>query len=38
MQLKGNYKTVDLQTISTGNYIVRIYTETAIVPIKIAKQ
>ncbi|MDR0438508.1 MAG: Ig-like domain-containing protein [Bacteroidales bacterium] len=38
MQLQGDRKTVDLQSIPSGNYIVRIHTETAIVPVKIVKQ
>ncbi|MDR0438506.1 MAG: choice-of-anchor J domain-containing protein [Bacteroidales bacterium] len=38
MQLQGDRKIVDLQSVPSGNYIVRIHTETAIVPIKIVKQ
>jgi hypothetical protein len=38
MQLQGNYKTLNLQSVPTGNYILRIHTETTIVPVKIVKQ
>ncbi|MDR0438504.1 MAG: T9SS type A sorting domain-containing protein [Bacteroidales bacterium] len=38
LQLQGDRKTVDLQSIPSGNYIVRIHTKTTIVPIKIVKQ
>ncbi|MCL2682207.1 MAG: T9SS type A sorting domain-containing protein, partial [Bacteroidales bacterium] len=38
MQLQGNRKILDLQSLPIGNYIVRIHTKTAIVPIKIVKQ
>ncbi|MDR0438583.1 MAG: C25 family cysteine peptidase, partial [Bacteroidales bacterium] len=38
MQLQGNRKTIDLQDIPTGNYIVRIHTATEVVPVKIIKQ
>jgi hypothetical protein len=37
MQLQGNIRTIDLQSIPAGNYIVNIRTETAIIPIKIVK-
>jgi hypothetical protein len=36
--LYGNNKTINLQSLPTGNYIVRIHTETAIAPIRIVKQ
>jgi hypothetical protein len=35
---QGNHKSINLQSLPTGQYIVRIHTETAIVPIKIMKQ
>jgi hypothetical protein len=35
---QGNHRTVDLQSIPAGNYIVRIQTETAIIPVRIVKQ
>lgn len=38
MQLQGNNKTIDLQSLPTGHYIVRVHTATAVVPIKIVKQ
>jgi uncharacterized repeat protein (TIGR02543 family) len=38
LQLNGNHRTVNLQAIPTGNYIVRIHTETAIIPVRIVKQ
>jgi hypothetical protein len=38
LQLNGNHRTVNLQSIPTGNYIVRIHTETAIIPVRIVKQ
>jgi hypothetical protein len=34
----GNHKMINVQGISAGNYILRIHTEHAIVPIKIVKQ
>jgi uncharacterized protein (TIGR02145 family) len=37
-QLSGNHKTVNLQTLPAGNYIVRIHTETIIIPVKIIKR
>ncbi|MDR2906886.1 MAG: FG-GAP-like repeat-containing protein [Bacteroidales bacterium] len=37
-RLQGNLKTMDMQAIPTGNYILRIHTQTAIVPVKIVKQ
>jgi hypothetical protein len=38
MQQQGDRKTIDLQSIPVGNYIVRIHTETTIVPMRIVKQ
>ncbi|MDR0437342.1 MAG: choice-of-anchor J domain-containing protein [Bacteroidales bacterium] len=38
MQLQGNHRTVDLQSVPAGFYIIRIHTETTVVPIKIMKQ
>lgn len=38
MQLYGNHKTIDLRSIPTGTYIIRVHTETAIIPVKIIKQ
>ncbi|MDR0436918.1 MAG: leucine-rich repeat protein [Bacteroidales bacterium] len=38
MQLQGHHTAINLQSIPTGNYIVRIHTETAIIPVKIIKQ
>jgi hypothetical protein len=35
---QGNSKTIDLQMLPMGNYIVRIHTETTIIPVKIVKQ
>jgi hypothetical protein len=37
-QFNGNTKTINLQTLPAGNYVVRIHTETAIVPVRIVKQ
>ena len=37
-QLKGNHKTIDMQSVPAGQYIVKIHTETAVVPVKIVKQ
>ncbi|MDR0437476.1 MAG: carboxypeptidase regulatory-like domain-containing protein [Bacteroidales bacterium] len=38
IMLQGDHRTIDLQSLPIGNYIVRIHTETVIVPIKIVKQ
>jgi len=38
MMLQGDCKTVDLKSVPTGNYFVRIHTETTIIPVKIIKQ
>jgi hypothetical protein len=38
MQVNGNNKTINLQALPTGNYVVRVHTETAIVPVRIVKQ
>ncbi|MCL2028502.1 MAG: choice-of-anchor J domain-containing protein, partial [Bacteroidales bacterium] len=38
MQLRGHYTTLDLQSLAAGQYVIRIHTETAIVPIRIVKQ
>jgi hypothetical protein len=38
MQLHGDRKTIDLQSISAGSYILRIHTETGIIPVRIIKQ
>jgi M6 family metalloprotease-like protein len=38
MLLSGDHKTIDLQALPTGHYIIRIHTETTIVPIRIVKQ
>jgi hypothetical protein len=35
---QGDHRSINLQALPTGQYIVRIHTETAIVPIKIMKQ
>ena len=40
-QLSGHYKhytTIDLRNISAGTYIVRVYTDNAVIPIRIVKQ
>jgi hypothetical protein len=34
----GDNKTIDVQNIPTGNYVLRIHTDNAIVPIRIVKQ
>ena len=36
--LHGNLRTVDLQSLPAGNYILQIMTETAVIPIRIVKQ
>jgi hypothetical protein len=36
--LQGNHRSVNMQALSPGYYIVRIHTETAIVPVKIVKR
>jgi hypothetical protein len=38
LQQYGDNKTMNMQSIPQGNYIVRIFTETTIVPVKILKQ
>ena len=35
---QGNQRSINLQSIPAGNYVVRIHTETAIIPIQIIKQ
>jgi ABC-type arginine/histidine transport system permease subunit len=35
---RGDYRTLDLQSLAPGHYIVRFHTATAIVPIRIIKQ
>jgi hypothetical protein len=37
-QFFGNNKTLDLSSLSVGNYVVRIHTENSITPVKIVKQ
>ena len=36
--LQGNHRTVNMQTIPAGNYLLRITTETAVVPIRVVKK
>jgi hypothetical protein len=36
--LQGNQKSVNLQALPVGNYIVRIHTATSVTPVKIVKQ
>jgi hypothetical protein len=38
LQQNGNSNTIDLHAIPSGSYIVRVHTETAVVPVKIVKQ
>jgi hypothetical protein len=38
LQVNGDNKTINLKSLPTGNYVVRIHTETAITPIKIVKK
>jgi hypothetical protein len=38
MNLQGNHRTINMQTIPIGNYIIRIHTENAIIPVRIVKQ
>jgi hypothetical protein len=38
MQLQGNHRTINMQTLPIGNYIIRIHTENAIIPVRIVKQ
>jgi hypothetical protein len=38
MNLQGNHRTINMQTIPIGNYIMRIHTENAIIPVRIVKQ
>ncbi|MDR0437906.1 MAG: T9SS type A sorting domain-containing protein, partial [Bacteroidales bacterium] len=38
MTLQGDQKTINLQSLPIGHYIVRIHTDTTIVPVKIVKQ
>jgi hypothetical protein len=38
IHVRGNQQTINLQSLQTGNYIVRIHTDKTIVPVKIVKQ
>ncbi|MDR0437582.1 MAG: T9SS type A sorting domain-containing protein [Bacteroidales bacterium] len=38
VNLRGNQQTIDLQSLQTGNYVVRIHTDKVVVPVKIVKQ
>jgi hypothetical protein len=38
MQVNGDNKTINLQSLPTGSYIIRIHTETRVVPVRIVKQ
>ena len=38
MHVRGHQTSLDLQSLVAGQYIIRIHTETAVVPVKVVKK